>query len=100
MPALTQIEEVNTHEDITQTHPQLNLVFRKQPTDDRKQYSQVCHIRNLLHEMHNNLHTEEREKKPHGRVAIEMALQPNVTPRELIPIPMQLIREKEKYTKI
>ena len=50
--------------------------------------------------MHHHIHTEEGEQEPNGWIAIEMALHPNMTPSQFIPIPMQLIREQHQYAKI
>ena len=100
MPTLAQIKEVNTHKDIAQTHPHLNIVFRQQPADERKKQGNIRKVRNLLHEMHHNVHTEEREQKPNGRIAVEMALHPNVAPLHLVPIHMQWPRKKAEDAKI
>ena len=100
VPALTQIEEINSHKNIAQTHPHFYIVFRHQPTDKREKQSKKRKVGNLLHEMHQDIHTEERKQEPNRRIAIEMALHPNVTPFHLVPIHMQWFRKKAENAKI
>ena len=100
MPAFSQIEKVNAHEDIVQTHPQLNLILRKQPTDCWEQNGHIGYIGNFLHEMYHHIHTEEREQEPHRRISVEMALQPYVAPRQHIPVFMQFVGVTEKQAKL
>ena len=50
--------------------------------------------------MHHDVHTEEREQKPNGRIAVEMALHPDVAPLHLVPIHMQWLRKKAEDAKI
>jgi hypothetical protein len=100
MPALTQIEEINAHEDIAQTHPHLNIILCQQPADDWEQQGYVCKVRYLLHEMYHDIHAEEREQEPYGRITIKMALRPYMTPLYLVPIFMQFLRKEAENAEI
>ena len=86
MPAFAQIEEVNTHKDITQTHRHLNLIICQEPANERKEDGQICQIRHFLHEMYHHIHTEEGEQEPHGRITVEMTMHPDMAPLQLIPV--------------